>query len=108
MAKSHKTCMEQAEIIDTFGTYHGPANVTPQQCVSSTHLRSAFSSLQAFSYYFKKIFYSHWEYLYSSSGAPSPRSQRCAQVITRTSRNNILLEFGCSLTPKTVNHSSDH
>src|SRR3954469_19913777 len=22
MAKSHKTCMEQAEIIDTFGTYH--------------------------------------------------------------------------------------
>ena len=24
MAKSHKTCMEQAEIIDTFGTYHIP------------------------------------------------------------------------------------
>ena len=24
MAKSHKTCMEQAEIIDTFGTYHEP------------------------------------------------------------------------------------
>ena len=24
MAKSHKTCMEQAEIIDTFGTYHTP------------------------------------------------------------------------------------
>ena len=23
MAKSHKTCMEQAEIIDMFGTYHG-------------------------------------------------------------------------------------
>ena len=22
MAKSHKSCMEQAEIIDTFGTYH--------------------------------------------------------------------------------------
>src|SRR3954463_6111052 len=22
MAKSHKTCMEQTEIIDTFGTYH--------------------------------------------------------------------------------------
>ena len=22
MEKSHKTCMEQAEIIDTFGTYH--------------------------------------------------------------------------------------
>ena len=22
MAKSHKTCMEQAEIIDTFGMYH--------------------------------------------------------------------------------------
>ena len=22
MAKSHKTCMAQAEIIDTFGTYH--------------------------------------------------------------------------------------
>src|ERR1041384_2261964 len=25
MAKSHKTCMEQAEIIDTFGTYQLPA-----------------------------------------------------------------------------------
>ena len=24
MAKSHKTCMEQAEIIDTFGTYQPP------------------------------------------------------------------------------------
>ena len=24
MAKSHKTCMEQVEIIDTFGTYHYP------------------------------------------------------------------------------------
>ena len=23
MAKSHETCMEQAEIIDTFGTYQG-------------------------------------------------------------------------------------
>src|SRR3954462_1476079 len=33
MAKSHKTCMEQAEIIDTFGTYHQLASklsvVTP-------------------------------------------------------------------------------
>src|ERR1043165_7886744 len=25
MAKSHKTCMEQAEIIDTFGPYQSPA-----------------------------------------------------------------------------------
>src|ERR1041384_8028296 len=25
MAKSHKTCMEQAEIIDTFGTYQLPS-----------------------------------------------------------------------------------
>ena len=24
MAKSHKTCMAQEEIIDTFGTYQGP------------------------------------------------------------------------------------
>ena len=24
MAKSHKTCMEQGEIIDTFGTYQAP------------------------------------------------------------------------------------
>src|SRR4051812_42455584 len=27
MAKSHKTCMEQAEIIDTFGTYHMPPRI---------------------------------------------------------------------------------
>src|SRR3954464_10837996 len=27
MAKSHKTCMEQAEIIDTFGTYHLPSTL---------------------------------------------------------------------------------
>src|SRR3954464_2975611 len=26
MAKSHKTCMEQAEIIDTFGTYQSPGD----------------------------------------------------------------------------------
>src|SRR4051812_20897535 len=30
MAKSHKSCMEQAEIIDTFGTYHGPSDPPPQ------------------------------------------------------------------------------
>src|ERR1041384_6225972 len=29
MAKSHKTCMEQAEIIDTFGTYHAPRGRNP-------------------------------------------------------------------------------
>ena len=28
MAKSHKTCMEQAEIIDTFGTYQASATIT--------------------------------------------------------------------------------
>src|SRR3954468_24121507 len=30
MAKSHKSCMEQTEIIDTFGTYQGPAYSAPQ------------------------------------------------------------------------------
>ena len=55
-----------------------------------------------------KIFYSHREYLLSSSGAPSPRRQTRARVITRTSKNNVLLEFGCSLTLKTVKHSSDY
>src|SRR3954467_15380403 len=29
MAKSHKTCMEQAEIIDTFGTYQVPGAAQP-------------------------------------------------------------------------------
>src|ERR1041385_3354973 len=29
MAKSHKTCMEQAEIIDTFGTYQHTSFITP-------------------------------------------------------------------------------
>src|SRR3954467_7066341 len=55
-----------------------------------------------------QIFYSHWEHLYSSSGAPSPRRQRRARVISCTSRNNVLSEFGCSLTLKSVKHSSDY
>ena len=29
MAKSHKTCMAQAEIIDTFGKYHRSSLPTP-------------------------------------------------------------------------------
>ena len=29
MAKSHKSCMEQAEIIDTFGTYQKYKNWNP-------------------------------------------------------------------------------
>ena len=32
MAKSHKSCMEQAEIIDTFGTYeHTTCNFAPSE-----------------------------------------------------------------------------
>src|SRR3954469_19486668 len=35
MAKSHKSCMEQAEIIDTFGTYHTAKN---KGSISGTHV----------------------------------------------------------------------
>src|SRR3954464_12102687 len=31
MAKSHKTCMEQTEIIDTFGTYHARAGILSER-----------------------------------------------------------------------------
>ena len=36
MTKSHKTCMEQAEIIDTFGTYHLCATLPPSKPRCST------------------------------------------------------------------------
>src|SRR3954469_16409748 len=37
MAKSHKTCMEQAEIIDTFGTYQMPPCIpSPSTIISSS------------------------------------------------------------------------
>src|SRR4051812_46815083 len=72
-----------------------PVRRTSKRHTSATRLKHASSvSIQLFTSFFilfQKIFYSHWEYLYSSSGAPSPRRQRCARVITRTSRNKHTL-----------------
>ena len=34
MAKSHKTCMEQAEIIDTFGTYQPSSSTATRSTVT--------------------------------------------------------------------------
>ena len=33
MAKSHKTCMKQAEIIDTFGTYQDHIQITIREWI---------------------------------------------------------------------------
>src|SRR3954465_14567236 len=44
MAKSHKTCMEQAKIIDTFGTYHSPPPAGSED-QTSAHLRHRLTGL---------------------------------------------------------------
>ena len=44
MAKSHKTCMEQAEIIDTFGTYQGSLDILCRKPITSGKVKLSKSS----------------------------------------------------------------
>src|SRR3954463_12882509 len=46
MAKSHKTCMEQAEIIDTFGTYQELFDILEKSKCFDHLIKSKISSLR--------------------------------------------------------------
>src|ERR1041384_612594 len=92
MAKSHKTCMEQAEIIDTFGTYQVLPHLENRKA-----LEWLLAKAQLNTRYYKLLAHSTTFRVGAFLSDSSPEHAKASRVSTNSSLDR-LFQVGASLT----------